>query len=84
MGYVNRILGQPSLNRESSVQKFPWSGIVSCKTQKLRNFATTSEKSVEDKSKFGNIVLHPFLQRRIEHLARATANTKSQRLHFAT
>uniref|UniRef100_A0A1D1ZFR1 ATPase family AAA domain-containing protein 3-A n=1 Tax=Anthurium amnicola TaxID=1678845 RepID=A0A1D1ZFR1_9ARAE len=28
-GYVNRILGQPSLIRESSIAKFPWAGITS-------------------------------------------------------
>lgn len=83
-GYVNRILGQPSLIRESSMAKFPWSGIVTRGTQKLRNYTTATGKSasVEDKAKFGNIVLHPSLQRRIEHLARATANTKSHQAPF--
>lgn len=83
-GYVNRILGQPSLIRESSMEKFPWSGIVTRGTQKLRNYtsATGKSASVEDKAKFGNVVLHPSLQRRIEHLARATANTKSHQAPF--
>ncbi|KAG6496384.1 hypothetical protein ZIOFF_044245 [Zingiber officinale] len=37
-GYVNRILGQPSLIRESSIAKFPWSGI----TPKIIKLATSS------------------------------------------
>ncbi|KAJ9561882.1 hypothetical protein OSB04_007042 [Centaurea solstitialis] len=83
-GYVNRILGQPSLIRESSMAKFPWSGIVTRGTQKLRNYTSAAGKSASaaDKAKFGNIVLHPSLQRRIEHLARATANTKSHQAPF--
>lgn len=38
--------------------------------------------SGESKSRFGNIILHPSLQRRIEQLARATANTKSHQAPF--
>ncbi|KAI7746582.1 hypothetical protein M8C21_005736 [Ambrosia artemisiifolia] len=79
-GYVNRILGQPSLIRESSMAKFPWSGIVTQGTQKLSNLGKSA--SVETKHKFGNIILHPSLQRRIEHIARATANTKSHQAPF--
>ncbi|KAM0032502.1 putative ATPase family AAA domain-containing protein [Helianthus debilis subsp. tardiflorus] len=79
-GYVNRILGQPSLIRESSMAKFPWSGIVTKGTQKITNLGKSN--SVENKHKFGNIILHPSLQRRIEHLARATANTKSHQAPF--
>ncbi|KAI3785297.1 hypothetical protein L1987_44413 [Smallanthus sonchifolius] len=79
-GYVNRILGQPSLIRESSMAKFPWSGIVTQGTQKISNLGKSA--SVENKHKFGNIILHPSLQRRIEHIARATANTKSHQAPF--
>ncbi|XP_052197851.1 uncharacterized protein LOC127804846 [Diospyros lotus] len=82
-GYVNRILGQPSLIRESSIAKFPWSGIVSQGANKLLNYSTAAgAASAGSKTKFGNIVLHPSLQRRIEHLARATANTKSHEAPF--
>ncbi|KAI3768003.1 hypothetical protein L2E82_18433 [Cichorium intybus] len=84
-GYVNRILGQPSLIRESSMAKFPLSGILTRGTQKLRNYTSATGKSpstMEEKSKFGNIILHPSLQRRIEHLAKATANTKSHEAPF--
>ncbi|XP_058179083.1 uncharacterized protein LOC131297903 [Rhododendron vialii] len=82
-GYINRILGQPSLIRESSIGKFPWSGIVSRGANSLRNFGTAATAvSAESRTKFGNIVLHPSLQRRIEQLARATANTKSHEAPF--
>ncbi|KAH7851163.1 hypothetical protein Vadar_007959 [Vaccinium darrowii] len=81
-GYINRILGQPSLIRESSIPKFPWSGIVSRGASKLRNFSTAATVPAESKTKFGNIVLHPSLQRRIEQLARATSNTKSHEAPF--
>ncbi|KAK3017161.1 hypothetical protein RJ639_007836 [Escallonia herrerae] len=83
-GYINRILGQPSLIRESSMNKFPWSGIVSRGAHKMLNFSTAARQSVPsvNKSNFGNIVLHPSLQRRIEQLARATANTKSHQAPF--
>ncbi|PSS30829.1 ATPase family AAA domain-containing protein [Actinidia chinensis var. chinensis] len=82
-GYINRILGQPSLIRESSIAKFPWSGIVSRGAKKLlSHIPAAGLVSAESKSKFGNVVLHPSLQRRIEHLARATANTKSHEAPF--
>lgn len=79
-GYVNRILGQPSLIRESSMAKFPWSGIATRGIQKFSSLGNSA--SVENKHKFGNIILHPSLQRRIEHIARATANTKSHQAPF--
>jgi ATPase family AAA domain-containing protein 3A/B len=84
-GYVNRILGQPSLIRESSIAKFPWSGLATRGVNTIRNFSTAAAKdpeSVAKKSTFGNIVLHPSLQRRIEQLARATANTKIHQAPF--
>ncbi|KAI3494631.1 hypothetical protein L1887_40560 [Cichorium endivia] len=84
-GYVNRILGQPSLIRELSMAKFPLSGIVSRGTQKICNYTSAIGKSpstMEEKSKFGKIILHPSLQRRIEDLASATANTKSHEAPF--
>ncbi|KAJ1691433.1 hypothetical protein LUZ63_015588 [Rhynchospora breviuscula] len=72
-GYVNRILGQPSLIRESSIAKFPCSGLVSQLTRKSGESATTS---------FDSIILHPSLKQRIERLARATENTKSHGAPF--
>ncbi|XP_071913515.1 uncharacterized protein [Coffea arabica] len=79
-GYVNRILGQPSLIRESSITKFPWSGIVSGGVNKVFKYGTVAGE--QSKSPLGGIVLHPSLQRRVEHLARATANTKSHEAPF--
>ncbi|KAL7231466.1 hypothetical protein ACSBR2_009671 [Camellia fascicularis] len=82
-GYINRILGQPSLIRESSIAKFPWSGIVSRGAKKMLDYSTAAGTvTAESKNKFGNVVLHPSLQRRIEQLARATSNTKSHEAPF--
>ncbi|KAJ6797150.1 ATPase family AAA domain-containing protein 3-A-like [Iris pallida] len=83
-GYVNRILGQPSLIRESSIAKFPWSGVVSKFSKKLSNSSSTAGKMTSSVggSSFDNIILHPSLHKRIEHLARATANTKSHQAPF--
>ncbi|KAM7251127.1 hypothetical protein ACFE04_023010 [Oxalis oulophora] len=79
-GYINRILGQPSLIRESSLAKYPWSGIVSKAKNKVLKSGTTVE--MESKNGLGNIVLHPSLQRRIKHLAKATSNTKAHQAPF--
>ncbi|KAL0378145.1 UNVERIFIED_CONTAM: ATPase family AAA domain-containing protein 3 [Sesamum radiatum] len=82
-GYINRILGQPSLIRESSMAKFPWSGLGS-RASKVLNFSTAAGASApaQSKSALGDIVLHPSLQKRIEHLARATSNTKTHQAPF--
>lgn len=79
-GYINRILGQPSLIRESSIAKFPWSGLVSRGVNKVMNYSTAAAK--QSKPTLGDVVLHPSLQRRVEQLARATANTKSHEAPF--
>ncbi|KAK9108871.1 hypothetical protein Sjap_016931 [Stephania japonica] len=83
-GYVNRILGQPSLIRESSIAKYPWSGIVSSGIKKVRNYSTEAgaSKTLGSEAGLDNVVLHPSLKRRIEQLARATANTKSHQAPF--
>lgn len=83
-GYINRILGQPSLIRESSIARFPFSGVLSFARNSASKYSTTAGTAVPSKSKggFKNIVLHPSLQRRIEHLARATANTKTHQAPF--
>uniref|UniRef100_J3LGA5 AAA+ ATPase domain-containing protein n=1 Tax=Oryza brachyantha TaxID=4533 RepID=J3LGA5_ORYBR len=72
-GYINRILGQPSLIRESSMPKFPFS--------RFKVLKPTSS-SLSEGAGFENVILHPSLKRRIEHLARATANTKSHDAPF--
>ncbi|KAI3876681.1 hypothetical protein MKW92_005560 [Papaver armeniacum] len=76
-GYVDRVLGQPSLIRESSRGKYPWSGIFS------RGISSLSQKAEGVKGNgFGDVVLHPSLHKRIEQLAGATANTKSHQAPF--
>lgn len=83
-GYINRILGQPSLIRESSMAKFPGSRIMSQAKNKVLNYSTSAreKKSVGIQNGLGNVILHPSLQRRIVHLARATSNTKAHQAPF--
>ncbi|GAB4858176.1 hypothetical protein Ancab_009573 [Ancistrocladus abbreviatus] len=79
--YVDRILGQPSLIRESSRGKYPWSGFLSRAMGKLshhRNNGATCKTG----NGFGDVILHPSLQKRIEQLAAATANTKAHQAPF--
>ncbi|GAU16241.1 hypothetical protein TSUD_298730 [Trifolium subterraneum] len=66
-GYVDRILGQPSLIRESSRGKYPWSGMFS---------------RAKNGKGFGDVILHPSLNKRIQQLASATANTKEHQAPF--
>ncbi|GFQ04112.1 alkaline/neutral invertase cinv2 [Phtheirospermum japonicum] len=42
LGYVNRILSQLSLIRESSMANFPWSGVGSRAASKLRSYSTVA------------------------------------------
>lgn len=83
-GYINRILGQPSLIRESSMARFPGSELISQAKNKILKYGTTAGAAGPVGSKKGleNIVLHPSLQRRIEQLSRATANTKTHQAPF--
>ncbi|XP_077244345.1 AAA-type ATPase family protein [Tasmannia lanceolata] len=83
-GYINRILGQPSLIRESSIAKFPWSGIVSRGVNKVLMSGTGGARNAasENGTSFNDVILHPTLRRRIEQLARATENTKSHQAPF--
>ncbi|KAM0970425.1 hypothetical protein FF1_018508 [Malus domestica] len=78
-GYVNRLLGQPSLIRESSIERFPGSEMISLAKNKVLNYSTGSSQG---KNGLANIILHPSLRSRIEHLARATANTKAHQAPF--
>ncbi|KAL6581642.1 hypothetical protein OROMI_007565 [Orobanche minor] len=74
--YVDRILGQPSLIRESSRGKYPWSGLFS-----RAHWANKSSIS-QNGNGFGDVILHPPLQKRIEQLASATSNTKVHQAPF--
>ncbi|KAJ0232644.1 AAA domain-containing protein [Hirschfeldia incana] len=78
--YVDRVLGQPSLIRESSRGKYPWSGSLSRALSTLKGGGKGSA-STNGKG-FGDVILHPSLQKRIEQLASATANTKSHQAPF--
>ena len=78
--YVDRILGQPSLIRESSRGKYPWSGIFSRGMSTLRG--PNSGSISNNGNGFGDVILHPSLQKRINQLASATANTKSHQAPF--
>ncbi|KAJ8439750.1 LOW QUALITY PROTEIN: hypothetical protein Cgig2_009574 [Carnegiea gigantea] len=81
-GYINRILGQPSLIRESSMSKFPLPGAISQVAKRFLSTAAGAAKTSTGGSGFENVVLHPSLQRRIEQLAKATSNTKSHQAPF--
>ncbi|KAK8698256.1 hypothetical protein V6N13_114381 [Hibiscus sabdariffa] len=79
-GYVDRILGQPSLIRESSRGKYPWSGIF---TRTLSSLSRKGDKTLSKNGNgFGDVILHPSLQKRIQQLAGATANTKAHQAPF--
>ncbi|XVF06899.1 hypothetical protein REPUB_Repub06bG0090900 [Reevesia pubescens] len=78
-GYVDRILGQPSLIRESSRGKYPWSGIFS---RSISSLSRSGNKLSPSGNGFGDVVLHPSLQKRIQQLAGATANTKAHQAPF--
>lgn len=64
--------------------KFPGSKIISQAKNKLLHSSTLAgaEKPFGNKNGLGNVILHPSLQRRIEHLARATSNTKAHQAPF--
>ena len=79
--YVDRILGQPSLIRESSRGKYPWSGLFSRRMSILSRGADRGS-SLTNGEGFGEVILHPSLQKRIKQLSSATANTKSHQAPF--
>lgn len=78
--YVDRILGQPSLIRESSRGKYPWSGTLSRAMSTLRH--SKGGNGSKNGNGFGDVILHPSLQKRIQQLASATANTKAHQAPF--
>lgn len=79
--YVDRILGQPSLIRESSRGKYPWSGFFS---RGLSTLSRGGKKGLNSQNGngFGDVILNPNLQKRITQLASATANTKAHQAPF--
>ncbi|XP_068634958.1 uncharacterized protein [Aristolochia californica] len=79
--YINRKLGQPSLIRESSRGKYPWSGLFSRGKNVFRSSGEGAGSGKND-GMFGEVVLHPSLQKRIQQLAGATANTRSHGAQF--
>lgn len=80
-GYINRMLGQPSLIRESSMGRFPLAGAMSQLRNRISGAAAASAAKGGQKP-LDNVILHPSLKKRIEHLARATSNTKSHQAPF--
>lgn len=80
-GYIDRVLGQPSLIRESSRGKYPWSKWISYKGLSSL-FGKGEAQQMKEGKGFGDVVLHPALHKRIQHLAAATANTKSHQAPF--
>ncbi|CAN6253665.1 unnamed protein product [Urochloa humidicola] len=81
-GYVDRILGQPSLVRESSRGRYPWSGSVSRATSTLTSKLKNGSNLGKNGNGFGDVVLNPSLQKRVTQLANATANTKLHQAPF--
>nr|ACG43574.1 ATPase family AAA domain-containing protein 3 [Zea mays] len=81
-GYVDRILGQPSLIRESSRGKYPWSGSLSRATSTLTSKLKSGSNLGKDGNGFGDVILNPSLQKRVKQLANATANTKLHQAPF--
>ncbi|KAM0071022.1 putative ATPase family AAA domain-containing protein [Helianthus debilis subsp. tardiflorus] len=77
--YVDRILGQPSLIRESSRGRYPWSGIFS---RGLSTLSHGGQHGSNSQNAFGDVILNPSLQKRIQQLAGATANTKAHQAPF--
>lgn len=66
------------------MSRLPFSRVISQAKNKAMKYSTAAGKSspLESKNGFRNIILHPSLHRRIEHLARATANTKTHQAPF--
>ncbi|MCO5561190.1 hypothetical protein L7F22_014811 [Adiantum nelumboides] len=81
-GYIDRILGQPSLIRESSRVKYPWSKWISYKGLSSLFGKKEAQAAMKEGRGFGDVILHPTLHKRIQHLAAATANTKSHQAPF--
>ncbi|PIN02773.1 hypothetical protein CDL12_24712 [Handroanthus impetiginosus] len=65
--YVDRILGQPSLIRESSRGRYPWSGLLSRAMSTLSPGANRNSgmSGIQNGKGLGDVILHPSLQNRI-------------------
>uniref|UniRef100_A0A0D9VJT8 AAA+ ATPase domain-containing protein n=1 Tax=Leersia perrieri TaxID=77586 RepID=A0A0D9VJT8_9ORYZ len=81
-GYVDRILGQPSLIRESSRGKYPWSGVFSRAMSTMASKLNKGSNLGKNENGFGDVILNPSLQKRVKQLANATANTKLHQAPF--
>eukprot|EP00850_Spirogloea_muscicola_P010829 SM000065S20178 [mRNA] locus=s65:90175:93564:- [translate_table: standard] len=85
-GYIDRILGQPSLVRESTVGKYPWSKYLAWVRRGgpagLGGGGTTASELVRTGRGFGDVVLHPSLHARVRQLAAGVTNTKLHRAPF--
>ncbi|WVZ74081.1 hypothetical protein U9M48_022308 [Paspalum notatum var. saurae] len=81
-GYIDRILGQPSLIRESSRGKYPWSSSFSRATSTLTSKLKNGGNLGKNGDGFGDVILNPSLQKRVKQLANATANTKLHQAPF--
>uniref|UniRef100_A0A0D9YWV1 AAA+ ATPase domain-containing protein n=1 Tax=Oryza glumipatula TaxID=40148 RepID=A0A0D9YWV1_9ORYZ len=81
-GYVDRILGQPSLIRESSRGKYPWSGVFSRAMSTMTSKLNKGSNLGNNGNGFGDVILNPSLQKRVKQLANATANTKLHQAPF--
>ncbi|CAN6280309.1 unnamed protein product [Urochloa humidicola] len=81
-GYVDRFLGQPSLVRESSRGRYPWSGSFSRATSTLTSKLKNGSNPGKNGNGFGDVILNPSLQKRVKQLANATANTKLHQAPF--
>ncbi|KAJ1280393.1 hypothetical protein BS78_04G229300 [Paspalum vaginatum] len=81
-GYIDRILGQPSLIRESSRGKYPWSSSFSRATSALTSKLKNGSNLGKNGNGFGDVILNPSLQKRVMQLANATSNTKLHQAPF--
>lgn len=81
--YLERVLGQPSLVRESSRRNFPFFGRKGAPGSDSRLFASSAATDAMRKGEgFGDVILHPSLLSRVRSLASATANTKKHGAPF--
>lgn len=62
--------------------KFPGARIVSQAKNKVYSTLGGAEKPIGSQNGLGNVILHPSLLKRIQHLARATSNTKAHQAPF--
>ncbi|KAG4973574.1 hypothetical protein JHK87_030395 [Glycine soja] len=66
---------------QSSRGKYPWSGMFS-RTMSSLSRHTNPGSALKNGNGFGDVILHPSLQKRIQQLSSATANTKAHQAPF--